>query len=191
MPMPPCTFVGDVRDSTNYGKFEVIEYKSFKQVKVKFLDTGYEVWVASAEIRNGNIKDRLSPSVCGVGFIGGSKYHSHNQTKAYQTWIDMLKRCYRPGKNDASYAGVTVCKEWLNFQTFCTWHLDNYVEGYELDKDLKHKGSQIYSPENCMYLPATLNKALNTHVASRSSIEGLRALYPEFSEDIERYLNDN
>lgn len=190
MPMPPCTFVGDVRSSTKYGKFEVIEYLSYKKVKVRFLDTGYEVWVASAEIRNGNIKDRFAPTVCGVGYIGGVEYHSGNQTKAYQTWVDMLKRCYKPGKNDATYKDVFVCKEWHNFQIFCKWFLDNYKEGYELDKDLKCPRNKMYSPHTCLMIPSELNKALNRHASSYESVEGLISCYPQYADLLEEYLDE-
>ena len=189
MPMPPCTFVGDIRQSSKYGKFEVIEYSSYKRVRIRFLETGYETWTASAEIRNGNIKDRFAPTVCNVGFIGGTQYHSHNQKKAYQTWVDMLKRCYKPGKNDSTYKDVVVCKKWLNFQTFCKWFLDNYIEGYELDKDLKIPGNKIYSAETCLMIPSTLNKALNRHVSSYESIESLKVCFPQFKQLIEDYLD--
>lgn len=166
MSMPPCCKVGDVRKSINYGLFEIIQYNGAKKITVRFLDTNYVNTFDSKEIRSGNIKDRLVPTVYDVGYIGGTNYNSSNQKKAYQTWVDMIQRCYKPQKHEVGpYADSFVCKEWLNFQSFCKWFLSvNYTDpnGLDLDKDLTVRGNKTYTPELCKLIPSRLNKRLSS-----------------------------
>ena len=52
---------------------------------------------------------------------------------------------------------VTVAEEWLTFSTFASWYKANFVEGYQLDKDLKVKGNTLYSPDTCLFIPTEVN----------------------------------
>lgn len=76
----------------------------------------------------------------------------------------MMNRCY--GKNKkACYEGCTVCEEWKNdFEAFYGWVQENYyeVEGETmcLDKDILYKGNKVYSPNNCIFVPAHINNML-------------------------------
>ena len=49
-----------------------------------------------------------------------------------------------------TYIGCTVCIEWNNFQNFAGWFNENYIEGYDLDKDIKVNGNKVYSPVTCL-----------------------------------------
>lgn len=79
----------------------------------------------------------------------------------YSTWQSMLARCYNP-KHWAYHRygglGVTVCEEWLDFQTFARWYNANHVEGWSMDKDCL--GGVIYGPETCIYVPEQINQTL-------------------------------
>lgn len=71
----------------------------------------------------------------------------------YYIWKAMIDRCYN--KNNKSYCtygakGVTVCEEWLNGYKFKEWYDENYIEGYEIDKDLS--GLNEYSPAGCRFV---------------------------------------
>lgn len=77
------------------------------------------------------------------------------RNRAYITWHNLMSRSERPG-----YEGVTICDEWMEFETFEIWYEENYIEGYDLDKDLKSPGNTHYSPENCLFIPGTLNRKL-------------------------------
>ena len=62
-----------------------------------------------------------------------------------------------------TYKDVTVCEEWHNFQNFAKWFEDNYVEGFELDKDILVKGNKIYSPETCCFVPKEINSLFKNY----------------------------
>lgn len=118
-------------------------------------------------------KLKTRPTVYGVATIGKGIYKSgcsRKKTKQYQTWFDMIRRCYDP-KNRvyARYGGrgVTVCDEWLDFQNFATWYISNYKEGFKLDKDLTNIGSMQYSPDNCSFIPVEVNNLLISSNACR------------------------
>ena len=65
--------VGKVYSSNNFGDFEIIEYNDWRNVKVRFKNSGYECKTTISNIRSGGVKDKNSSSVFGVGCIG-TKY---------------------------------------------------------------------------------------------------------------------
>jgi len=107
-----------------------------------------------------------------TGFIGEGKYRvSKNKklNKPYSTWFDILRRCYKQDirEKDISYKNTTVCVEWHNFQNFAKWFEDNYIEGFQLDKDILIKGNKIYSPETCCFVPQEINKLFTKRLSKR------------------------
>ena len=97
------------------------------------------------------------------------------KTKAcpvYVAWSGMLQRGYSEKYKalHPSYIGVTVCDEWLIFSNFSRWYANNYVNGYDLDKDIKLKGSKLYSPNTCLYVPQEINKLFTDHKAARGAL---------------------
>ncbi|MFQ2044170.1 hypothetical protein ACK34Y_04075 [Aeromonas veronii] len=94
--------------------------------------------------------------VC-IKFESGSVYHP-----AYTCWQNMLKRCYYT-RNTTSYNPASVCEEWKDFSNFLSWWKNNYVEGFELDKDFKslmmfgNPHQKLYSPETCQFIPKWMN----------------------------------
>ena len=146
MRMPSDMSPGTMHTSNKGLTFKVITYSDSLKIKVKFTETGYTTIEAADTIRRGNVKDRLSITKSGVGYIGIGKYVASQEgsnTREYQRWTDMLAKCYiRQPKG-----GKTVCKEWLNFQNFATW--------FELSKRIGSRNrlrmlkGNVYSPENC------------------------------------------
>ncbi len=109
-------------------------------------------------------KDRLCPSVHGVGFIGIGKHSSRDNgkvSKSYATWKGMLARCYYPKYQEIypTYKGCTVHISWHNFQVFAEWFDMNYIKGYHLDKDIKLEGNKVYNSEYCSFVSAKENVA--------------------------------
>lgn len=149
--------------SRNHGDFKIAEYINCESVKVEFIKTGYVVITQASNIRSGKVKDRLYPSVFGVGFLGLSSCNAVGAAvnrKAYLVWQSMLGRCYddKIQLKHPTYKGCTTCIEWHNFQVFLKWFIDNYVDGYALDKDIKCDGNKFYSPSTCLFvLPADNN----------------------------------
>lgn len=149
--------VGEVYESKSYGPFVVIAYNGAQDVLVKFIETGYTTSAESGSIRKGDVKDRLKPTVCGVGYIGDGGYKASIkglQTNSYQIWLGMMKRCYSDKFQirHPTYIGCTVCEDWHNFQNFAEWFDLNYIDGFELDKDIRIDGNKIYSPETCLFV---------------------------------------
>lgn len=93
-------------------------------------------------------------------------------TREYTAWWGMRKRVsddtyaeYCPSSND-----VTVCDEWHEFQDFAKWHHEHYVDGWQLDKDMKIFGNREYSPSTCMFLPPALNSIVKDNVPSSKGL---------------------
>ena len=91
---------------------------------------------------------------------------------AYRAWCNMLKRaCDKKfHEKQPTYSDVTVCKEWHSFSAFRNWWLENYREGYSLDKDLLVVGNREYGPSACVYVPRWLNNLTTDRGASRGEL---------------------
>lgn len=156
----------------NYNTFgtlmKIVEYNSNKDMIVEFQDE-YKVKVHTIynNFKKGNIKNPYDREVCGVGYCGVGKYKVSGEdkkvTRAYNTWKDMLKRCYDPYEINKrpTYKDCIVCNEWHNFQNFAEWYYKNYYEVENetmcLDKDILCKGNKIYSPKTCIFVPNRIN----------------------------------
>jgi len=149
------------RVTNNQGQTGVIvDYVNCYEVHVKFDATGWVGRFEMGNITSGKLKDKLSPSVYGVGYIGDGEHvtsKNNKRTHAYIIWYNMLKRCYCPKnhKKQPTYAGCTVAEEWHNFQNFAEWHEANYPKdggSYDLDKDALVTGNKEYGPSTCRFL---------------------------------------
>lgn len=108
--------------------------------------------------------------VCGVGVKGqGIAKINGKNTKAYDTWMSMLRRCYsqKALSRNPTYVGCSVCDAWLFFPTFNAWFDENYVEGWQLDKDLLVAGNKKYCPEACIFTPPAINTLFTDSGKSR------------------------
>ena len=143
-----------IYSSNNYGDFKIVNYINANHVEIDFIATGFKAITEAGNIRRGEVKDRLHPNVCGVGFIGEGEYGRNS--KPYKTWRGVLERCYCPKyqKKRPTYIGVTVCNDWHNFQNFAKWFEDNYIEGFHIDKDIKQRGvkNKVYGPNTCKFV---------------------------------------
>lgn len=63
-------YLGKVFQSNSYGAFKVTKHISHTQVKVVFIETGYETITQLGLIRRGEVKDCFKPTVQGFGIIG-------------------------------------------------------------------------------------------------------------------------
>ena len=105
--------------------------------------------------------------------------------KSYVKWNDMLRRCYSIKFHimNPTYIGCTVCDEWKLYSNFKKWFDDNYIEGYELDKDIIIDGNKVYSPDKCCFIPHYLNTLFTDSNKSR----GLYALGVYFDTQSNKY----
>lgn len=175
----PIIEKGDIFNTNEGGRVEVLTYTRAKDVLVRHLDKfGYEARVSSCNLRKGKVKNPYFASVYGVGFIGVGEYLTvcgGKPTPEYTRWRSMMNRSYCLKYHDRrpTYRGVSVTPEWHNFQTFAEWSSkqpNSRVKGYDLDKEMRVLGSKVYSPETCSYLPQEVNKILLDGGASRGSL---------------------
>lgn len=91
---------------------------------------------------------------------------------AYRIWENMLSRCYSVSyqHNRKTYVGCTVHSDWHTFTQFRDWWLLNYVDGWELDKDLLVANNRIYSEATCLFVPKWLNNLTLAHNAGRGAL---------------------
>ena len=158
---------GEVAYSNNGEKMVIIRYGSRTDIDVEFEDGMIVEHKQYGNFKIGNVKNPMTASVCGVGFIGKGKFKPYDEngkaTKCYNTWVHMLRRCYDPKYQEKhpTYKGCTVCKEWWNFQVFAEWYYSHYYEfegqRMELDKDILNKGNKIYSVDTCVFVPQFIN----------------------------------
>jgi len=117
----------------------------------------------------------LSRRVYGVG-VDDHDYQIRKQSGGkivwtcpyYQTWVNMLSRCYSRNqkKYTPSYVGCKVCEEWLTFSTFKKWMSKQNWKGKELDKDLFGDGS-VYSPATCVFITKHMNLLASSYPRSK------------------------
>jgi hypothetical protein len=115
---------------------------------------------------------------CGVG-VNDASYVTNPRVNgvklcdpAYRAWADMLVRAYDQKFHavNPTYIGVTVCEEWHSFRAFRAWWLDNYCEGWQLDKDMLSPGNREYGPDACIYVPQSLNTFTTDSGESRGEL---------------------
>jgi hypothetical protein len=107
----------------------------------------------------------------------------HNGVKsknpvAYTKWNNMIVRCFNDKYHEKqpTYETCTVCEEWLDFNNFLEWFENpenGYREGYQLDKDLFGGDSKHYSPENCCFLPQTVNCMMTRGAKIRGKVKSI------------------
>ena len=90
---------------------------------------------------------------------------------AYSTWHSVIERGYsqKYKEKHPTYQNVTVCKEWHLFSNFRNWWMYNNVRNWQLDKDILHKGSLVYAPDKCVYVPNYINTLLIDRAAARGN----------------------
>lgn len=102
----------------------------------------------------------------------------------YSVWRGMITRALCPiyKQRNPTYNDVIVCDEWLRFSNFCKWLETQIWEGLCLDKDLLVMGNREYNPNNCAFIPNTLNLLLRTNKAKR----GIYPVGVYFKNDVRR-----
>ena len=145
------------------GNLVVIKYLNSQNTLVKFIDTGYECLVEMGNVKKGEVKDKLLPSVQGVGILGDEPIRENGQLlKEYKLWADMLKRCYDSKFHDTrpTYKGCSVSNNFRYYPYFKEWcnkQIGFNQDGFDLDKDILSKGAKTYSEDTCCFVPKEIN----------------------------------
>lgn len=134
-----------------FGRLVVIERTGSKKNKATWLclcDCGNFVIVVGQNLRRGGTKS------CGCFqkalVRNRSITHSRTHTKLYTIWIQMRGRC--KNKANSSYKnyggrGITVCKEWEQFENFY-FDMGDPPKGLTLER-INNDGN--YEPSNCKW----------------------------------------
>ena len=179
-------YEGMIFPTKQNGDLEVLEYVSAKEVVIRFIGTGYTTKCAMVNILSGTVKDRLKPSVYGVGVVG-EKYPLENgkQSKEYNVWVRMLDRCYSTHVG-RTYKGCSVSENFKYYPYFKDWCYNQVgfgIAGFALDKDILSKGNKTYSEDTCCFVPQEINNLFtNKKVKSNSIKTGVL-----FNERTKRY----
>ena len=75
-------------------------------------------------------------------------------------------------KDNPTYKGCTIAKEWLTFSNFKAWMEKQDWKNKQLDKDILIPGNKHYSPETCVFVSHQINSLFGDHGAARG-------LYPQ------------
>lgn len=156
--------VGEVRTMNCGEEAKIIKYNSARDIDVMFIKTNEIIRnVLYSNFKKGYIKSHFTPTVYGVGIIGEEIEAIKNNKidKCYDTWRQMLRRCYADNKRYITYKDCEVCEEWKYYPNFKEWFIKNYYEIENemmcLDKDILIKGNKIYSPNTCIFVPSSIN----------------------------------
>ena len=159
----------------NFGsKMIITKYNNKDDIDIYFPEYDWTFNHAKySNFKKGNIKCPYESRTYGVGYLGEGKYKTREngkQTKYYDIWNNMLKRCYDPKYQEKkpTYKGCEVCTEWHDFQNFTHWYEDNYYqiedEAMCLDKDISQiSPNNIYvsSPPIAQIIPAINKRIIN------------------------------
>ena len=157
--------LGELRENNFGSQMIIVKFNTTRDIDVYFpkykwtyKNTNYGAFV------NGTLTCPYEPRLYKHGYIGEGVYNSKDNKKCYDTWNKMLERCYgeKYQKIHPTYKDCEVCDDWLNFQTFAKWYYLNYYicdgDRMCLDKDILYKNNKVYSPDNCIFVPARINK---------------------------------
>ena len=174
---------GEIRENNRGTKMKIIEYRSYDDIDVEFLDDFHFIKQHQFYInfKNGAIKNPYDVTVNGVGYIGVGKYKTtrddnpKRHTDEYNTWVTMLYRCYCD-EDTVYFKESSVCKEWLCYQNFADWYSQNKYEvkgRLHLDKDILFPGNKIYAPDKCILIPQRINMLFVNQMNKRHLPNGI------------------
>ena len=169
---------GDVFKTKSYGDLIITKYVNSKAVCVKFVVTGYETTTQAISIRRGSVKDRLLPTVYGIGITGDIQVNVNGQyLKEYKIWKRVLCRCYSVGyqKVQPTYIDCSVSENFRYLQYFKEWcnnqigfnSVDEKGKPFALDKDILVKGNRVYNEDVCVFVPQEVNLLFTKRDKSR------------------------
>ena len=111
--------------------------------------------------------------------------HNKSNSRLYNVWNTIKTRCCCPtNKNYPDYGGrgIEICKEWLDYQNFYCWAIENgYDENaprgtYTIERNDVNKG---YEPNNCKWINQT-SQSYNRRNSIKFVINGIEKALGEW-----------
>lgn len=152
-------------------EFKVLQYVNAFEIYIRFTGTGYETKAKLQHIKDGAVKDKLSPTVQGVGIVGNELISINRKAiKEYNIWFGMLNRCYssNPRERNKTYLNCTVSENFKFYPYFKEWcnnqigfnSVDENGKPFALDKDILIKDNRVYNEYSCVFVPSEINSLL-------------------------------
>jgi len=102
--------------------------------------------------------------------------HGMSNTRIYNIWCGIIKRCTNPKHNKFHYyggRGITFCDKWKNFEGFYEDMKDGYDDSLSIDR-IDYDGN--YCKENCRWATNAL-QARNTRLIGIKNTTGYRGVH--------------
>lgn len=109
-------------------------------------------------------------------------FHNKSNTRIYRIWRNMKNRCLNENAEKFDRyggRGISICKEWLEFENFYKWAIDN---GYNAELTIDRIDNDgDYNPENCKW-STPIEQARNTSATVKVERNGVLKSLREWCE---------
>lgn len=157
-----------------FGRLKVLQFIEIRKHHSYWLckcNCGNITEVSNSSLRSGKVKSCgcLRKEVTRQNAIKTKTTHHLTNTRIYNIWRSMKKRCYlktHKAYKDYGARGIKVCDEWKNdFMSFYNWAI---VNGYKEDLTLDRINvNGFYEPNNCRWVTMEIqqnNRRDNIHI---------------------------
>ena len=177
---------GQIGFNKDGDKMKIIEYNTYDDIIVKFLDgNNCEVHTQYVNFQKGIVKNYNKIVYGKHGYLGQGPYTSEHRDEngkrilhnEYAIWKGIHERVGNFDGKHPSYIDVTVNEIWWCYQNFAEWYNEHrYDTGDDflcIDKDLLIPGNREYAPDKCCLIPNSINEIFRNYKNYKRTDDGL------------------